>query len=490
MRSSIRFRLSITTLTVLFLGMGLAAALTWMAVEQLFLTTQRENLLAQAQLTASALEGGPLPEAGAEPYVQASNVQPGVHTRLLGEQGAVVVHLPLSAEDVPVQVPLAENAASVSPEQLLQRPEIQSALQGTPASAVRRVASADNRSVLYAAAPVFGEDGSIIGIAYLATPLPPAGLPANVIVQLVGAVAVAVLLAWAAGALLSTRIARPLESLARAARAVAGGDLNQSVPADSDIREVHNLGETFNLMTANLRQSEQAKNAFIADVTHELRTPLTVINGTIETLQDGALDDVDGRGPLLASMGRETERLIRLVNDLLVLTRADAGALDLKVECFDLGELARSRCESLSRLAAARQVSLNVEVRGQAEVRGDADRMSQVLDNLLDNAIRHAPVDSIITVTVQPKWDEISCTVHDQGPGIPAQHLPFIFERFYRVDSARDRHSGGSGLGLAIVRSLVTAQGGRVSVESAAGQGTKITFWLPAGKTAPQLPEN
>ena len=195
MRSSIRFRLSITTLTVLFLGMGLAAALTWLAVEQLFLATQRENLLAQAQLTASALEGSPLPEAGAEPYVQASNIQPGVHTRLLGEQGAVVVNLPLSAEDVPVQVPLAENAASVSPEQLLQRPEIQSALQGTPASAVRRVASADNRSVLYAAAPVFGEDGSIIGIAYLATPLPPAGLPANVIVQLVGAVAVAVLLA-------------------------------------------------------------------------------------------------------------------------------------------------------------------------------------------------------------------------------------------------------------------------------------------------------
>ena len=480
MRTPIQLRLSLTTLTVLLLGMGIAALLAWLAVEQLFLATQSETLLVQAQLTASALQGAPLPTVPGEPYLQTSNVQPGIHTRFLGEQGAVVVNLPLTADDAPVQVPLAENAASISPDDLLQRPEIHSALQGTPATAVRRVASANNRRVLYAAAPVFAEENNIIGIVYLATPLPPANLPTNIILQLVGAVAIAVLLAGIAGAFLSRRIALPLEGLARAASAVAEGDLSQRVPTDSDILELHSLGEAFNNMTSNLLQSDQAKKAFVADVTHELRTPLTVIKGTIETLEDGALDDLEGRGPLLASMQRETNRLIRLVNDLLVLTRAEAGALNLNIESIDLVELARARCESLSTLAVPRRVLLHVKAQGQARVRGDADRLSQVLDNLLDNAIRHAPDGSTVTVNVRREGNEILCAVSDRGSGIPAQHLPLIFERFYRVDTSRARHTGGSGLGLAIVHSLVSAQGGRITIDSVEGLGTTITFWLPA----------
>jgi two-component system OmpR family sensor kinase len=356
-----------------------------------------------------------------------------------------------------VQVPPAENVASTSPDELVGRPEIASALGGVPATAIRRVGSANNRRVLYAAAPVYAEEGNISGIVYLATPLPPASLPPGLILQLVGAVGIAILLAG-----------------------IAGGDLNQQVPADSNILELQSLGEAFNQMTASLRDSDQAKNAFIADITHELRTPLTVINGTIETLEDGALDDIEGRGPLLASMGRETRRLIRLVNDLLLLTRAEAGALNLKVEPLDLVELARARCEVLSTLAAPRQVALHLQGQNQACIKGDADRMSQVLDNLLDNAIRHAPEGSIVTLNIQRSEDEISCAVTDQGPGIPAEHLLFIFERFYRVDSSRARHTGGSGLGLAIVHSLVTAQGGRISIDSLEGEGSTITFWLPA----------
>jgi signal transduction histidine kinase len=479
---------------VLLTGMGLAAVLVWLAVGKLYLDTQRENLLAQAQLTASALQGAPLPETPVEPYSQSLNVQPGIHTRLLGEQGAVLLRMPIAADDLLVKVPPAENAASVSTGDLLQRREIQSALGGTPATAVRKVASAGNRRVLYAAAPVYGEGGDIAGIVYLATPLPPASLPAKILLQLAGAALFAVLLAGGAGAFLSRRIARPLEGLVQAASAVAGGDLDQSAPTDSDIRELHSLGAAFNHMTASLRQSDQAKNAFIADVTHELRTPLTVINGTIETLEDGALDDLEGRAPLLASMQNETRRLIRLVNDLLVLTRADSGALNLKIEPIDLRELARSRCERLSPLTGVRRVTLEVVAWEpssgmiQAEVQGDADRLSQILDNLLDNAIRHAPEASTVSVTVQREGSEIRCAVSDRGPGIPAQHLPFIFERFYRADPARDRHSGGAGLGLAIVRSLVLAQGGRVAAESLEGQGTTITFWLPRTQTATELP--
>ena len=480
MRAPLRTRLSLTTLTVLLLGMGLAAALSWLAVERLYLDTQRENLLAQAKLMASTFQGTTLSTLPAEPYSQTANVQPGIHTRLLGEQGAVLVNLPITMADGSVQAPPAENTASISTIDLLQRPEIKSALGGTPATAVRQVASAENRRVLYAAAPIYANDGKLSGLVYLATPLPPASLPADVILQLVGAVVVAMLLAGIAGALFARRIARPLEHLVKAASAVAEGDLEQQVPAESDIRELHTLGEAFNHMTASLRQSERAKNAFVADVTHELRTPLTVINGTIETLEDGALDDLEGRGPLLQSMQAETRRLIRLVNDLLVLTRADAGALNLKLESIDLGELARARCQRLSAPAASRRVTLTVETREQIRVRADADRLTQILDNLLDNAVRYAPNESVVSVKVQGEGSEIRCEVCDHGSGIPPQHLPFIFERFYRAEPSRDRHRGGSGLGLAIVRSLVLAQEGRIAADSLEGQGTTVTFWLPA----------
>ena len=162
--------------------------------------------------------------------------------------------------------------------------------------------------------------------------------------------------------------------------------------------------------------------------------------------------------------------MIRLVNDLLVLTRADAGALNLKIESIDLGELARARCDNLSALAEPRRVAFNVEAQEQIKVRGDADRLVQVSDNLLGNAIRHTPDVSAVSVSIQREGNQVLCAVSDQGPGIPAQHLPHIFERFYRVDTSRNRHSGGSGLGLAIVRSLVSAQGGRITADSVEGQ--------------------
>lgn len=481
---TIRTRLSLNYFLVLLLGMTLAGVLAWLAVERLYVKTQRENLLAQARLIAASLQGSPLPTEAVQPYSQTSNVMPGVHTRVLSEGGAIVVGLPL--EDSFMQMPAAEQYASIPTADLIRRSEIDSALNGTPATAIRRVLG--DQRVLYAAAPVYADNGQVAGIVYIATPLPAAGLPTDIILQLIGAVISAVLLATLAGTLLARRIARPLEGLAEAATAISNGDLKQRVETDSDITELHSLKQTFNDMAESLHQSDEAKKAFIADVTHELRTPLTVIKGTIETLEDGALDDREGRGPLLTSMERETERLIRMVNELLVLTRADAGSLQLDLLPLDLAELARSRCEVLSGLATRHGINLGVrqlaaEVpttsRQTPKVLADPDRLSQVIDNLLDNAIRHSPENSKITITIKPANEGVECSVADQGTGIPAQHLPFIFERFYRVDSSRNRKNGGTGLGLAIARALVNAQGGHISAQSVEGQGTTITFWLP-----------
>ena len=475
---SIRTRLSLNYLLVLALGMTLAGVLAWLAVERLYIDSQRENLLAQARLIATALQGTALPTEPAQPYSQTANVTPGVHTRLLSEGGAVVLGLPLA--DAFTRLPAAEQYASIPTSELVRRSEIDSALRGNPATAIRRVLG--SQRVLYAAAPVYAVDGQVSGIVYIATPLPSAGLPSNIILQLIGAIVFAILMAALLGGLLARKIARPLEGLSHAATAISKGDLKQHVSIDSQITELHSLEQTFNAMAENLRQSDEAKKAFLADVTHELRTPLTVIKGTIETLEDGALDDAEGRGPLLTSMARETERLIRLVNELLVLTRADAGSLQLHMQPLDLEELVTSRCDVFSGLAARRGVALKILTASHSPLRvlADSDRLSQVIDNLLDNAIRHSPENSTITITIEHTNDGVECSVSDQGAGIPAQHLPFIFGRFYRVDASRNRRDGGTGLGLAIARALVHAQGGHIHAQSVEGHGTTIAFWLPA----------
>ena len=488
MRTPIRLRLSFSHLLVLLIGMVLAGILVWLAVEEIYLISQKENLSAQARLTAAALEGSPATLFSPDAYSQTTNVTPGIHTRLLDEGGAVVIGVPFPEGEDPVQVPPSEDPGYVKAEELILRTEIQSALAGVPETAIREIEALEGRRVLYAAAPVFGEGGEVINLVYLATPLPDRGLPGNLSLLLFSAVLLAGLFASIAGILLARGIARPLEKLDQAAAAVSGGDLSQQVPADENIRELESLGQTFNEMTDSLRQSNQAKNAFIADVTHELRTPLTVIKGTVETLEDGAVDDFAGRGKLLRAMNHETNRLIKLVNDLLVLTRSDADALSLEIQSFDLDELVQNRREVMEPLANQCEVQLRQEKssRFRSLVMGDPNRTAQVLDNLLNNALRYAPRDSNIMISLENLGEKTQCSISDRGPGISPEHLPLIFERFYRVDKSRDRESGGSGLGLAIAQALIEAQGGSIQAQSKMGEGTTITFTLLAEK----LPRN
>lgn len=494
---SLRAHLTLTYLLVILVGIAVAAPLAWLSVEGLYLDTQQANLLAQAQLVAAALQSSPssLPETESG-YSQLANVAPGIHTRVIEAEGAVVIELP--AAPVPDQAAvaplpaLAQNAAGmVSPQELLSRPEIVQALSGQPATAIRPVEAAGGRRVLYAAAPVLAGNSRVSRLVYLASPLPNTGwaaLPVTVRWRLGGVLAGAVILATAAGWWLARRITGPLRQLAQAATAVAGGDLQQVAPEDSPITDLRDLSQAFNRMTTSLRRADQLKTAFIADVSHELRTPLTALKGTIETLQDGAVDDLPARDRFLASLAGETERLIRLVNDLLILTRADYGALKLKLQPINLANLAQARLEYLAGLAAQREVGLRVmgpTEAAQTCISADADRLAQVLDNLLDNALRHSPPGAEVTITLAATAGEVSCAVADSGPGIPAQHLPFIFERFYRADPARSRSLGNSGLGLAIARALVLAHGGRITADSIEGQGTMVTFFLPAAANCP-----
>jgi signal transduction histidine kinase len=486
-------RLTAGYLAVLLLGMGLAAALAWLAVEQLHLETQRANLLAQARLAATALQGAALQPAA--PYSQALNTTPGFHTYVLEQQDIAVLDLqapPAQSDDADARLSPQAAAGGGIPADLLSRPEVEQARAGQAATAVRALPG--GKRVLYAAAPVVSGDGSVARIVYVASPLPSTGwgaLPETLRWELPGALLLATALAGLAGWWLARGLARPLRRLARAANAVADGDLEQHVPQEAAVTELRDLGRAFNHMTDSLRQADRAKVAFVADVSHELRTPLTVIKGNVETLQDGALDDLEVRDLFLEAIAGETDRLIRLVNDLLVLTRADAGALNLQPEPVDLDGLARARARHFAGLAAAQGVQICVaetpaggpQPAACPRALADPHRVAQVLDNLLANAVRHTPPGGRVTITVTPGPHEVACAVADTGAGIPAQHLPLIFDRFYRADPARSRGQGGCGLGLSITRALLLAQGGRIAAQSVERQGTTMTFWLPAAST-------
>lgn len=229
------------------------------------------------------------------------------------------------------------------------------------------------------------------------------------------------------------------------------------------------------------RQLDRLRTNFVSDVSHELRTPLTAIRGFIETLQDGAADDPDARARFLSTIAAETDRLTRLTNDLLLLTRADAGRLDLHLAPIDLVAAAKQAIAQLDQRAHEKQVAVTVEVpESPARVLADADRIHQVLVNLLDNALKFTPTGGQVSVSFGHVEALVSCTVTDTGPGIPAEEIPHLFTRFYRGDPSRARSGGdGSGLGLAIAKAIVEAHGGRIWVETDPDQGASFSFTLP-----------
>jgi two-component system OmpR family sensor kinase/two-component system sensor histidine kinase BaeS len=291
-------------------------------------------------------------------------------------------------------------------------------------------------------------------------------------------------------------IATPLADVMAAADAVAEGDLSARVPASRHgPNEFSRLAESFNHMAEELQRADQRRRNLTADVAHELRTPLHIIQGNLE----GILDDV--YEPTREHVGAtldETRLLARLVDDLRTLSLAEAGELPLVWEPVDVTELLADVDTSFSGQAEAAGIDLRVKVDGvpitgaQSDrdgdgglppmtVVGDVGRLDQVLGNLMANALRHTPSGGTITLRAEPIPGGVRIIVRDTGEGIPAEDLPYIFDRFWRGDRSRSHARGaGSGLGLAIARQLVQAHDGHISVESEPGRGTTFTVDLPA----------
>ena len=516
--TGIRARLTFSYLAVIVVAMGLSGLLLLSLLEDYFLEAMEDSLAAQARITAQALvpgavAGEPADEVPASAFntvqqrlesnlaLEAQNVAPVPAEAPQGTFDLVYLadaSLQLSSQlDTRIRVldnqgaVLVDSAGGEQGADLAADPLVAEALQGRAAS---RAEQGGPEAAMYVALPVL-VDGRLVGAVYLSQPLRDAVAVVRDLRQLwLASTAVALALSAAVGLLLSGAIAGPLRRLTAAAGAVARGDLEQQVPAGSR-DELGSLSRAFNDMTARLRAARQMQTDFVANVSHELRTPLTAVKGTVETLRDGAVDDPAVRDRFLETVENETDRLIRLVNDLLILSRADSEALDLRLQRVDLARLVRTVLDRLSARAAARDLSLEIEVDpGLPAALADPDRVEQVLVNLLDNACKYAPPGSAVTVRVgageavpvvptvpsPSNAGQVHVRVRDRGPGIPAAELPRIGERFYRADRARSRGEGGSGLGLAIARALVEAHGGRLWLESQEGRGTTATFTLPA----------
>jgi two-component system phosphate regulon sensor histidine kinase PhoR len=237
---------------------------------------------------------------------------------------------------------------------------------------------------------------------------------------------------------------------------------------------------------SELRRLERVRRDFVANVSHELKTPLTAIQGFAETLLGGALDDLQNRQRFVEIIRDHARRLARLTDDLLRLSQMEAGKLELELRPLSVARVIESCVETTSYKAAEKQLTVQIECpQDLPPVRGDVNRLQDVLQNLLDNAVQYTPPGGRVTVRAQAAGREVIVTVSDTGIGIPRADQERIFERFYRVDVARSREAGGTGLGLAIAKHLVEAHGGRIWVESSVGQGSDFHFSIPAAALSP-----
>jgi len=278
---------------------------------------------------------------------------------------------------------------------------------------------------------------------------------------------------------LSRRISSPVKVLTKSARKLGRGDFSQRVSIKGK-GEIAELAQAFNSMADDLERDEKLRQDLVADTAHELRTPLTNLSGYLEAIKD---DVIKPDAATISSLYQEATLLTRLVDDLQELALADANELKLIRQPEAMPAIIEQAIISFQSQAADKGLSLRTDVPdGLPLVNIDSQRIGQVLHNLIANAVTHTPQGGTVTVSTKQAGDNIEISVTDTGEGIPAEDLPNIFERFYRVDRSRSRRTGGSGLGLTIAKRLVEAHGGKINAVSEPGKGSSFTFTIPVSE--------
>jgi signal transduction histidine kinase len=284
---------------------------------------------------------------------------------------------------------------------------------------------------------------------------------------------------------LARSIYHPVQRVSQAAERIAQGRYDQEIPIAGP-KEIKGLAMRFNEMTRKVKESQQQLRHFVADVSHQLKTPLTSIQGFTQAILDGTAQDSDTRERAVEVIDEESKRMIRQVNELLELSRMQAGQLQMTQELVDIKELLLHCQEIFSLRAEEKGIRLTTQIEPLTPVTGDADRLEQVFINLLDNAIKNTPAQGEVSIIAHNNADNsVQIAVADNGPGIPPEQLPHVFERFYQAGGLRT----GTGLGLAIAREIVLAHSGRIEASSEPGALTKFMVTLPTATAGGQREE-
>jgi len=382
-------------------------------------------------------------------------VSPGVYIQLIDRNGKVVVKSDnLGEQELPVDTAL-----------------VQAGFAGQVG--IKTIPAGDNVRIRMIVSPLYLKDGTLL--LEVAQSLKHVdATTAQVRWALLASILLALILAVLSGLMLVRRALVPVERITRTAKSIeASSDLSRRVGYSGPRDEIARLAETFDHMLEHLDRVFKSQRDFVADASHDLRSPVTVIQGNLDLLRRD-LSEADRRESLRA-IESETARMTKIVSDLLLLAEVESGQPEGK-ELVSLKEMLSGEFKRALLLAGNRKIVIGRQE--DVVVRGDAYRMKQILGNLVDNAIRYTAEGGTITLSLFRDGDWACLEVADTGIGISREHLPHIFDRFYRVDKARSRAGGGTGLGLAIVKGIVEQHGGKVTVTSEPGKGSTFTVWL------------
>lgn len=476
MFKSLQSRLTLSYVVVILICLvlvGLAALVLLQGYQtNLIFGRLRDRAVLAAQLTNAALRRGTSPQEAIDRLAQQMNRgdRPVISLYLLDNQGHVVVGsndrlAGQRFEELAVQLPVSSDWS---------------------ARGERRLEGGSRLLYVAELVRVSPEEGSLATphVLLLAESHRPVRVAfGDLLPRLAWAGAIALALSVILAALLAYSIARPLDRIAQAAEEIAAGHYDQPLDISSPT-EIARLVASFNSMARQVKMTLQSQQDLVANVSHDLKTPLTSIQGFSQALLDGTASDAAAQERAASIIHDEASRMRRLVDDLLDLARLEAGQVSLARELVNVGELLRACATRFAPQTEQGRVTLEMEVPATLPlVVGDADRLGQVFGNLVDNALKHAggaAGEGRVVLRAEQQDGSVSCSITDNGPGIPAEDLARVFERFYQVDKSRARRRGGAGLGLAIAQEIVHAHGGQIRVESVEGLGTRFTVDLPA----------
>lgn len=463
---SIRSRLTVTFLAIILAVMLIISLFLYNQLERYYINSMQKNLIGSGFLVAEFVAGhlrdqtDPVRLSGlAENFSRQSRAR----VIFINRQGTVV------GDSVRIGGFLGQS---------LNREEVAQAFEGKVGTSIQYSDRAQ-QDVMQVAVPVAEKSGELVGVVFLSAYLGDFDIY-SILVDIRRFLFFATLIAMAVvgggTVLLARRFTGPLEILTAAAGSMAEGKLDQQIEVSSR-DEIGHLAEQFNLMAQRLNFYTSNLKHFAANVSHELRTPLASLSLLAKSLKEYEMEP-EQRQEFLADMDRELDRLIALVHDLLELTKLEEA--EIHREPIELGDLLREIINQVSPRFTRQGLRLISDLPARAvPVTGSVLQLRQAVHNLLDNALKYTSSGGWVRVSIWFGKDRVGVKVEDTGYGIPEEDLPYVFERFYRVDRARTREMGGTGLGLAIVKETITAHGGKVWAESMAGKGSAFYFTLP-----------